>query len=437
MAANRIYMDYHATTPLDPRVLEAMMPYLGERFGNAGSRSHAFGWEAEEAVDAARQQVARLIGAKPREIVFTSGATESDNIAVKGVAGFYHDRGDHIVTIVTEHRAVIDACKAIEAAGQDRVTYLPVDPDGLVDVGRLRASITGKTILVSAMAANNEIGTIHAIEEIGHLAKERSVLFHCDAAQAVGKVPIDVEAMGIDLLSISAHKICGPKGVGALYVRSRNPRVRLVPIIHGGGQEGGVRSGTLNVPGIVGLGAACEIARLEMDAEAVRIRALRERLCAGIMSQLDAVYMNGHSERRLPGNLNLSFAYVEGESLLMALSGSTHAGLPAIAVSSGAACTSATGEPSYVLKALRVGDELAQGSIRFGLGRFNTEEEVDCVIDRVVSEVKRLRRLSPLYRAARGGTERLRSDGGDPKEGVVEGLPDRVRAQVSGEHSPR
>ena len=437
MAPKRIYMDYHATTPMDPRVLEVMMPYFCDRFGNASSRNHAFGWEAEEAVEAARQQVARLIGARPREIVFMSGATEADNVAIKGVAVFYRERGDHIVTIATEHRAVLDACKAVEQAGQARVTYLPVGPDGLIDVERIRAAITDRTVLISAMAANNEIGTIHPIEEIGHLAKERSVLFHSDASQAVGKIPIDVEMMRIDLLSISAHKLCGPKGVGALYIRSRNPRVRVAPILHGGGQEGGVRSGTLNVAGIVGLGAACEIARQEMDAEAARLRALRERLHAGIVAGLDDVYLNGHPERRLPGNLNLSFAHVEGESLLMGLTGSVHADLPTIAVSSGAACTSATIEPSYVLKALRVGDELAHGSIRFGLGRFNTEEEVDRVIGRVVSEVKRLRRLSPLYRVAKGATDQHQAGGGDPNEYEDVGDVKAWRDHSTGEHNTR
>lgn len=402
MTPRRIYMDYHATTPVDPRVLEAMLPFLRDQFGNAASRNHVFGWEASEAVERARQQVAQLVGARANEIVFTSGATESDGLAIQGVAGFYRDRGDHVVTVVTEHRAVLDTCKALERDGRLRVTYLPVDRFGLVDVEKIRDAITDRTVLISVMAANNEVGTIHPIEEIGRLAKARGVLFHCDAAQAVGKIPIDVDTMGIDLLSTSAHKLYGPKGVGALYVRSRNVRVRLLPVLHGGGQERGIRSGTLNVPGIVGLGAACEIAGREMEAEGARLLELRERLHRGIAGQLDEVYLNGHPERRLPGNLNLSFAYVEGESLLMGLGGSGTAEQPAIAVSSGSACTSATLEPSYVLRALRVSDGLAHSSVRFGLGRFNTQEDVDCVIERVVSEVRRLRRLSPQYRAARG-----------------------------------
>jgi cysteine desulfurase len=387
MVTDRIYLDNHATTPVDPRVLEAMLPYFREQFGNAASRNHVFGWEANEAVERARQQVAQLIGARANEIVFTSGATESDNLAVQGVLEFHHDRGDHVVTVVTEHRAVLDACKALEGRGAARITYLPVDRHGLVDVDRLRDAVTDRTVLVSVMAANNEIGTIHPVAEIGRVAKVRGILFHCDAAQAVGRIPIDVEAWGVDLLSVSAHKVYGPKGVGALYVRGRNPRVRLSPIVHGGGQERGMRSGTLNVPGIVGLGMACELARQEMAAEAERVRALRERLRSGILEQLDEVYLNGHPERRLPGNLNLSFAYVDGA---------------AVAVSSGSACTSATLEPSYVLRALRVTDELAHSSIRFGLGRFTTAEEIDHAVERVVSEVRRLRRLSPFYRPTKG-----------------------------------
>ncbi len=397
MPRRRIYLDHHATTPVDPRVLEAMLPFLGERFGNPASRHHLFGWEANEAVDRARSQVAALIGARAQEIIFTSGATESDNLAIQGVCEFHRDRGDHVVTVVTEHRAVLDVVKTLERRGVARVTCLPVDRHGLVEVGRLQSALTERTVLMSVMAANNEIGTVHPIAEIGRLAKERGILFHCDAAQAVGKIPLDVEAMGIDLLSTSAHKLYGPKGIGALYVRSRNPRVRLAPMLHGGGQERGLRSGTLNVPGIVGFGMACEIAAVEMAAEAERLRALRERLRQGIMEQLDQVHLNGHPEVRLPGNLNLSFAHVDGESLLMGLNGPPHGDQPAIAVSSGSACTSATLETSYVLRALKVGEALAHSSIRFGLGRFTTEEEVDIVVARVVHEVRRLRRLSPLY----------------------------------------
>jgi cysteine desulfurase len=385
-----IYLDNHATTPVDRRVLEAMLPYFSERFGNAASKSHAFGWEAEAAVDTAREQVAKLIGAAAKEIVFTSGATESDNLAIKGVAEAYRDKGDHIVTCVTEHKAVLDSCKILQKHGL-QVTYLPVAPDGLIDLGRLREALTDKTILISIMAANNEIGTINPIKEIGRLAKEKNILFHTDATQGVGKIPINVDAMGIDLLSLTAHKMYGPKGVGALYVRSTKPRVKLTPMIDGGGHERGMRSGTLNVPGIVGLGMACEISQKEMSAEGERLVALRERLKEGIFAELDEVYINGHSVQRLPGNLNLSFAYVEGESLLM--------GLKEIAVSTGSACTSASLEPSYVLKALGVSDELAYSAIRFGLGRFTTQEEIDFTTHRVTEEVRRLREISPVYKA--------------------------------------
>jgi len=385
-----IYLDNHATTPVDPRVLEAMLPYFTERFGNAASKSHPFGWEAEAAVDSAREQIAKLIGAAAKEIVITSGATESDNLAIKGVAEAYRDKGNHIVTCVTEHKAVLDSCKVLQKHGF-QVTYLPVAPDGLIDLGRLGQSLTDKTILISIMAANNEIGTINPIKEIGRLAKEKNILFHTDATQGVGKIPINVDAMGIDLLSLTAHKMYGPKGVGALYVRSTKPRVRLTPMIDGGGHERGMRSGTLNVPGIVGLGMACEISQKEMSAEGERLIALRERLKEGILAELDEAYINGHPVERLPGNLNMSFAYVEGESLLM--------GLKEIAVSTGSACTSATLEPSYVLKALGVSDELAYSAIRFGLGRFNTTEEIDFTIHRVVEEVRRLREISPVYRA--------------------------------------
>lgn len=385
-----IYLDNHATTPLDPRVLETMLPYFTDRFGNAASKSHVFGWEAEAAVDTGREQIAKLIGAATKEIVMTSGATESDNLAIKGVADAYRDKGNHIVTCVTEHKAVLDSCKILQNRGL-QVTYLPVRPDGLIDLQRLRDSLTDKTILISIMAANNEIGTINPIKEIGRLAKEKNIIFHTDATQGVGKMPINVDAMGIDLLSLTAHKMYGPKGVGALYVRSTQPRVKLTPMIDGGGHERGMRSGTLNVPGIVGLGKACEIARQEMSAEGERLMALRERLKEGMLAELDDVYINGHPVERLPGNLNMSFAYIEGESLLMSLK--------EIAVSTGSACTSASLEPSYVLRALGVRDELAYSAIRFGLGRFNTEEEIDYTIQRVVEEVRRLREISPVYKA--------------------------------------
>lgn len=388
-----IYMDNHATTPVDPRVLEAMLPYFTDKFGNAASRTHAFGWEAEAAVDEARGQIARLIRASsPKEIVFTSGATESDNLAIKGVAEFYKDKGDHIITCATEHRAVLDSCKALERRGY-RVSYLPVDRYGLFDLEQMRGAITEKTILISIMAANNEIGTIHPIKEIGRLAKERGVLFHCDATQGVGKIPMDVEEMGIDLLSMSAHKMYGPKGIGALYVRSKGPKVGLSPLIDGGGHERGMRSGTLNVPGIVGLGAACAVAQKELAKEMDRLTKLRERLKEGIFERLDELYINGHPVRRLPGNMNIGFGYVEGESLLM--------GLKDIAVSSSSACTSANLQASHVLRAIGVKEELAHTSIRFGIGRFNTEEEVDYVVGRVAEEVKRLRALSPLYRSSK------------------------------------
>ena len=389
-----IYMDNHATTPMDPRVLEAMLPYFTEKFGNAASRTHPFGWEAEEAVDRTREQIAKLIGAKAKEIVFTSGATESDNLAIKGVVEFYKDKGDHIITCVTEHRAVLDTCKALERAGKAHTTYLPVDRYGMVDPDDVRKAITDKTVLITIMHANNEIGTIHPIAEIGKMAKEKGVFFHCDATQGVGKIPLDVEAMGMDLLSMTAHKIYGPKGCGALYVRSKNPRVRIAPIIDGGGHERGMRSGTLNVAGIVGFGRVCELCEQEMEVEAGRLLKLREKLYHGITSQLEEVYLNGHPTQRLPGNLNFSFAYVEGESFLLGLNKD-------IALSSGSACTSASLEPSYVLKALGVAEELAHASIRFGLGRFNTEEEVDYVVDRVVQIVHRLRNLSPLYQMAK------------------------------------
>ena len=410
MNGKGIYMDNHATTPLDPRVLEAMMPYFTETFGNAASRSHGYGWEAEKAAETGREQIARLINAKAKEIIFTSGATESDNLAIKGVVEFYKDKGNHVITAAIEHKAVLDTCKALERKGLATVTYLPVDRYGLVDPDDVRKAITDKTVLVSIMFANNEIGTINPIGEIGKVTREKGVLFHTDATQGVGKLPLDVEAMNIDLLSMSAHKMYGPKGIGALYVRAKGPRVRLTPVIDGGGHERGFRSGTLNVPGIVGFGKACELCREGMADEGQRLLGLRERLREGLFSQLDDIFLNGHPVHRLPGNLNVSFAYVEGESLLMGLNGSTHPialaeSEPPIAVSSGSACTSATLEPSYVLKALGVGDDLAHTSIRFGLGRFNTAEEVDYVTNRVVHEVRRLRELSPLYEMAKEGID--------------------------------
>jgi cysteine desulfurase len=392
-----IYMDNHATTPMDQRVLDAVLPFFTEKFGNAASRNHSFGWAAEEGVDKARNQIAALINAKSKEIIFTSGATESDNLAIKGVVEFYKDKGNHIITCVTEHKAVLDSCKALERAGKATVTYLPVDKFGMVDPDDVRGAITDKTVLITIMSANNEIGTIHPVAEIGRIAKEKGVIFHCDATQGVGKIPMDVEKAGIDLLSASAHKIYGPKGVGILYVRSKGPRVRLTPIIDGGGHERGLRSGTLNVPGIVGFGAACEIAGREMAEESARMRNLRDKLQAGLFERLDEVYLNGHPTERLPGNLNISFAYVEGESLLM--------GIKDVAVSSGSACTSATLEPSYVIRALGTDEELAHSSIRFGLGRFNTDEEVDYVAQRVTEEVRRLRDMSPLYEMAKEGID--------------------------------
>ena len=440
-----IYMDNHATTALDPRVLEAMLPYLREDFGNAASRNHAFGWRAEAAVEQARAQVAALIGGQPNEIVFTSGATESDNLALKGVAEFYRSKGDHIITLKTEHKAILDSGKRLERMRQERleelkllrlmeltggevkpedadalsaqykldqdpvlqrwaavvragarVTYLDVEKDGRVDLGKLADAMTDRTILVSVMLANNEIGTVQPLAEIGKLCRSRGVLFHTDAVQGVGKVPFDVESMKVDLASITAHKLYGPKGIGALYVR-RKPRVRIAPIIDGGGHERGMRSGTLNVAGIVGFGKAAEIARTEMAAESARILALRERLRAKLTSELDMCTVNGSLEHRLPGNLNISFAYVEGEALMMAIKD--------VAVSSGSACTSASLEPSYVLRALGVEEDMAHSSIRFGLGRFNTESQVDAVARLVVEKVKKLREMSPLYEMASEGVD--------------------------------
>ncbi len=440
-----IYMDYHATTPMDPRVLEAMRPYFLDDFGNAASRNHAFGWKAEAAVDKARKQVGALIGASDKEIVFTSGATESNNLAIKGVVEFYKDKGDHIITVATEHKAILDTCKRLERTRQERidelkvqrlmeltgadvnvedlaaleikhdlendpmlkrwveklrvgarVTYLTPKKDGLIDLEELKAAITDKTILVSVMLANNEIGVVQPVNEIGAICRERGVLFHTDAVQGVGKVHFDVEAAKADLVSMSAHKMYGPKGVGALYVR-RKPRVRVREQIDGGGHERGMRSGTLNVAGIVGFGEAAEIAKNELDAEATRLTALRERLWKGISAKLDYLTINGSMLTRLPGNLNVSFAFAEGEALMMAIKD--------VAVSSGSACTSASLEPSYVLRALGVEEEMAHSSIRFGLGRFSTEEEVDYVIDLMHRAVTKLRDMSPLYEMAKEGID--------------------------------
>ena len=391
-----IYLDNHATTRVDPRVLEAMLPYFSEHFGNAASRNHMFGWEAEAAVDKGRAQIADLIGATAKEIIFTSGATESNNLAIKGVAEMYANKGNHIITQVTEHKAVLDTCKKLEKHGA-RVTYLPVKADGLIDLNELREAITDKTILISIMYANNEIGVLQPIAEIGKICKEKGIIFHCDAVQACGKVPVNVLADNVDLLSMSAHKMYGPKGVGALYVRRKSPRVQITAQIDGGGHERGMRSGTLNVTGIVGMGEACAIAKAEMARESERLRGLRDRLKDKLMSELDELYINGSMEHRLPNNLNVSFAYVEGESLLM--------GINEVAVSSGSACTSATLEPSYVLKALGVGDEIAHSSIRFGIGRFNTVEDIDYVSGRLIEVVRKLRELSPLYEMVKEGVD--------------------------------
>jgi cysteine desulfurase len=395
-----LYMDNHATTQMDKRVLDAMLPFFSVKFGNAASRNHAFGWEAEEAVEKSRQQIAKLIGATAKEIIFTSGATESNNLAIKGIAEMYRERGNHIITQATEHKAVLDTCKRLEKYGF-RVTYLPVQADGLIDLEDLKRAIVtegeGKTILVSIMFANNEIGVIQPIAEIGRICHDNGILFHTDAVQAVGKIPVDVQAMNIDVLSLTAHKIYGPKGVGALYVRRRNPRVQIQAQIDGGGHERGMRSGTLNVPGIVGLGKACEIAGEEMASESARLTELRDYMRNKFEKALDYVHVNGNMEHHLPGNLNMSFVYVEGESLLM--------GINDIAVSSGSACTSATLEPSYVLKALGLGDDVAHSSIRFGLGRFNTRAEVDYVSDKLIDVVLKLRELSPLYEMVKEGID--------------------------------
>ena len=386
-----IYMDHHSTTPVAPEVFEAMRPYFSEHFGNAASRNHQFGWAAEEAVEQARVQVAHLLGCKPAEIVWTSGATESDNLAIKGVAAAYREKGRHLITSQIEHHAVLDSCRRLEREGY-RVSYLPVDRSGRVDPADVEGAITKETILISIMAANNEIGTLQPLAEVGRIAKRHGVLFHTDAVQYVGRLPLSVDDWQVDLLSASAHKCYGPKGVGALYVRMSKPRVRLVPQMDGGGHEKGRRSGTLNVPGCVGFGAACALAERELSTEPARLTALRERLRDALWTQLEAIHLNGHSTERLPGNLNVSFEFVEGESLLMALKG--------IAVSSGSACTSATLEPSYVLQAIGLRDELAHSSIRFGLGRGNTADEVDFVAAEVIENVRRLRALSPRYEMA-------------------------------------
>lgn len=392
-----IYMDNHATTPLDPRVLEAMLPYFTNDFGNAASRTHSFGFRAEAAVESARETIARYINAESgKEIVFTSGATESDNLAIKGVAEYYESRGKHIITTKIEHKAVLDSCKRLERQGFE-VTYLPVGRDGIVDPNEVANALTEKTILVSVMLANNEVGTIQPIEEIGKLTRARGALFHVDAVQGLGKTPFDVQKMNVDLASITAHKIYGPKGVGALYVRRGRPRVRLAAQMDGGGHERGNRSGTLNVPGVVGFAAAIDLLAKEGEEEVRRLTALRDRLHRRITAELDEVQLNGSAERRLPGNLNLSFAFVEGEGLMMAIKD--------VAVSSGSACTSASLEPSYVLRAMGLDEDLAHSSIRFGLGRFNTEEEVDYVSELVVQKVKRLRDMSPLWEMHKDGID--------------------------------
>jgi cysteine desulfurase len=382
-----IYLDYQATTPCDPRVVEKMLPYFTEKFGNAHSRTHRYGWEAEEAVEVAREQVAAIIGADSKEIIFTSGATESNNLAIKGVAHFYKDKKDHIVTVVTEHKCVLDTCRHLEQEGF-KVTYLTVKPNGLIDLGELEAAITDRTAIVSVMGVNNEIGVIQPLAEIGALCRKKGAFFHTDCAQAVGKIPLDVNAMNIDLMSISGHKIYGPKGIGALYVR-RRPRVRLVPLINGGGQERGMRSGTLATPLCVGLGEACAIAKAEMGAEAENLKRLQTRLLGGLQQRLPEIYINGDMDSRVPGNLNISFAFVEGEGLMM--------GIKDLAVSSGSACTSASLEPSYVLRALGLDAEMAHTSIRFGMGRFTTDADIDYAIDHVVAAVEHLRAMSPLW----------------------------------------
>ncbi len=391
-----IYLDYHATTPVDPLVLEAMIPFFTNVFGNAASRNHKFGWDAEAAIEEARQKIARLIGANPKEIIFTSGATESNNLALRGVAEMHKAKGNHIITTKIEHKAVLDTAKYLETQGFE-VTYLPVDKFGIIQISDLEKAITDRTILISVMAANNEIGTIQPIAEIGKLAKARGILFHTDAVQALGKVPVNVEDWQVDLLSLTSHKIYGPKGIGALYVRRKAPRVRLSPIMFGGGHERGLRSGTLNVPGIVGFGKASELALANLQTEPARLAALRDKLYKGISEKIDHIHINGHREKRLCNNLNLSFAFVEGEALMM--------GISDIAVSSGSACTSASLEPSYVLKGIGLGEDLAHSSIRFGLGRFTTEEEINYTIEKVVEAVNRLREMSPLYEMVKEGVD--------------------------------
>ncbi len=390
-----IYLDYQATTPCDPRVVEAMLPYFTEKFGNSGSRTHAYGWEAEDANETARRHVADIIGADEREVIFTSGATESNNLAIKGVAHFYRDKKNHIITVVTEHKCVLDSCRHLEQEGFE-VTYLPVQQNGLIDLDQLAAAITDKTVLVSVMAVNNEIGVVQPLAEIGKITRARGVFFHTDAAQAVGKIPLDVEAMNIDMMSISGHKIYGPKGIGALYVR-RKPRVRLQAMITGGGQERGMRSGTLPTPLCVALGEACRIARLEMAEETARIEGLRERFLSGLRARLADIYLNGDEQHRIPGNLNISFAFVEGESLIM--------GIRELSVSSGSACTSASLEPSYVLRALGVEEELAHTSLRIGFGRFTTVSEVDYAVEQLAGSVERLRAMSPLWEMHQEGID--------------------------------
>jgi cysteine desulfurase len=391
-----VYLDNNATTPMDPRVLEAMIPYFTEDFGNAASRNHPFGWKAEEAVDYAREQVAKLIGADPKEIIFTSGATEADNLGIKGVFEMYASKGNHIITAVTEHKAVLDTCKHIEKLGGE-VTYLPVNPDGLIDLAQLEAAIKPTTILIAIMYANNEVGVIQPIREISAIAKKHNVLFFTDGTQAVGKVPVDVIKDGIDLMAFTAHKMYGPKGIGALYVRRKNPRVKVTAQMDGGGHERGMRSGTLNVPGIVGFGKACELCMQEMEADAKRISALRDKLENALL-KLEEAYVNGSREHRLPHVTNISFKYVEGEGLMMGFNKN-------IALSSGSACTSASLEPSYVLKALGLGDDLAHSSLRFGLGRFTTEEQIDYTIEQVSNTVNKLREMSPLWEMYKEGID--------------------------------
>jgi cysteine desulfurase len=391
-----IYLDNNATTPMDPRVLEAMLPYFVEKFGNAASRNHSFGWVAEEAVDYAREQVAKLINADPKEIIFTSGATEADNLAIKGVFEMYASKGNHIITCTTEHKAVLDTCKHIEKMG-GQVTYLEVKADGLIDLNELEAAITDKTILISIMYGNNEIGVIQPIREISKIARKHGVLLFTDGTQAVGKIPVDVQADGIDLMAFSGHKMYGPKGVGALYVRRKNPRVKVTSQLDGGGHERGMRSGTLNVPGIVGLGKACELCMNEMESEALRLSKMRDRLEASLL-ELEEAYVNGNVEHRLPHTANISFKYVEGEGLMMGFNKN-------IALSSGSACTSASLEPSYVLKALGLGDDLAHSSLRFGLGRFTTDEQIDFTIEAIKSTVLKLREMSPLWEMYKEGID--------------------------------